>query len=303
MNKQLLVGLAALVIIGFLLFPNLFKKKTDNNQTGGGFSKKEITVSEDVCGAFPKEFVSATTGKTIIKTERFDTTGTHVCQYYTDENNFITLRLNALNVENQKKGLMVLGRTFTTNAKIKMEHFVVIQSNGLINEVVLVINSNLFIAVDRTSTKTASETEIVDFAAKVSERIQKGEAVAKEVSPTQVQQVPLPQGEDIVRNFINLISEGKISEAVNMLAPETISDDSHKQTWGVQFNAFKKISLKKIEPAGENMYKVTLDVEMKPESENNPIPFYGYDKGENIRWIGLKKVDNLWRITGFSTGP
>jgi hypothetical protein len=67
--------------------------------------------------------------------------------------------------------------------------------------------------------------------------------------------------------------------------------------------ALQKLIVKKIEPAGENFYKVTMDVEMKPESANAVMPFYGYDNGENIRWIGLIKVDNLWRITGLATGP
>ena len=120
---------------------------------------------------------------------------------------------------------------------------------------------------------------------------------------TEASTVPLPQEEDIVRNFINLISEGNISEAVNMLTPKTIADDSQKQAWGMQLAAFKKISLKKIEPAGNNLYRVTLDVEMKPESAQGPIPYYGYGNGENVRWIGLEKVDGYWKITGIATGP
>ena len=115
--------------------------------------------------------------------------------------------------------------------------------------------------------------------------------------------VPLPQQEDIVRNFLNLISEGKIPEAVEMLSPQAAGNDSQKQAWGVQFNAFKTLTLKKIEPAGDNNYQVTLEVEMKPEAANTPIPYYGYENGVNIRWIGLTKVDGLWKITGIATGP
>lgn len=131
-----------------------------------------------------------------------------------------------------------------------------------------------------------------------------GENVAAPTATPTVQvEVPLPQGEDIVRNFFALINEGKISDAVGMLTPINTRDDSKKQAWGVQLSAFKKVAVKSIEPAGENNYKVVLDVEMKPESEQGTIPFYGYEKGENIRWVGVEKVDTLWKVTGIATGP
>jgi len=116
--------------------------------------------------------------------------------------------------------------------------------------------------------------------------------------------VPLPNQEDIVRTFINLISEKRISEAISMMDPKAVGDDSQKQAWGVQFNSFATISLKAIEKNGADAFKVTLTVKMKPESEKGPIPYYGYDNGDNIRWIGLiKGSDNLWKITDFATSP
>jgi len=305
MNKNILFLVGGIIIVAGLVLLNPFKKNTTTTPTGiGSFFKKEITVSTDICGAFPKEFVEQATAKKIVKTEDFTLQELHTCKYFVDETDFVTLRYDSLSVENQKKGQQTLGRSITTNPKIKMEHFVVVQGDGLINEVVLVLNPNLLISVDRSSTKAANEEEIINFAVAVADRIQSGQAVAKPTTPpTQVPQVPQAQGEDVVRNFLSLISEGKISDAVNMMVPRAIADDSQKQAWGVQLNAFKKLELKKIEPAGDNMYQVTLDVEMKPEAAGGPIPFYGYENGENIRWIGLEKVDNVWKVTGFATGP
>ncbi len=306
MNKKILIAIGGLIVIGVIVLPNLFKRNSLNNSSvTGNVLKKEISIGTDICAEFPKEFIAAALGKEILKTEANNSQTTNVCQYYTDENNFVTIRLNNLSVENQKKGQTTLSRTITTNDQIKMEHFVVIQENGLINGVYLILNPNLFIAIDRTSGKAASETEIIAFAAKIAEKIQSGERVETEsqTTPSDQSDVSLPRQEDVVRNFFNLIGESKIPEAVNMLSPQAISDESQKQAWGVQFNAFKKVTVKKIEPAGENNYKVTLDVEMKPEAANAPIPFYGYEKGENIRWIGLTKVDGLWKITGIATGP
>jgi len=283
-------------------------QNTINESTGN----RELNIGNDVCAEFPKEFVSNALGKSIVKTTKNDSQTTHVCQYYVDDNNFVTLRLNGSSVENQKKGQIALGRTITTNDKIKMEHFVVMHEDGLINEVVLVINPNLFIAVDRTSTKAANETEIIDFAAKVSERIVQGEnIIVNQPVVTNKAIVPLPQEEDIVRSFFNIIDEGRASDAVLMLNPNNISDDSIKQAWGVQFNAFESIKIDKIEPSNQadwseskHIYRVSLNVKMKPEAANiQPIPNYGYDNGANIRWVEMEKVGNLWKINGIATGP
>lgn len=307
-NKPvILIGTAVItcIIIGIFLFNNK-KGTTQNNQTQTNnslFGKKEVKVGNDICGEFPKEWAASALGKPITKTTSLDTTGTHSCQYYTDENNFIILRLNNLSVENQKKGQTTLGRTIITNPKIKMEHFVVIQEDGLINGIYLIVNPNLFLTVDRNSAKAASQEEILNFAIKVSERIQNGENITGAPTSTTQAPVPLPQGEDIVKNFFTLIGEGKIEDAMGMMTPSAVANDSQKQAWAVQFNAFEKITVKKIEPVLENTYKVTLDVQMKPESANAPIPFYGYDNGENIRWVGLEKIDNFWKVTGIATGP
>jgi hypothetical protein len=305
MNKKIIMAIGGLIVVAAIALPNLFRKNSSDKSLKTDNTQKEISIDNNICTEFPKEFIATALGKNIIKTTAQNSQTTSVCQYFIDENNFVTLRLNNLNVEDQKKGQINLDRTISTNDQIKMEHFVVLQENGLINGIYLVLNPNLFIAVDRTSAKAASEEEIIAFAAKVAERIKSGEKaeIKLQPSPTNQPDVPLPQQEDIVRNFFNLINEDKITEAVDMLSPEVISDESQKQAWGVQFNAFKKLIVKKIEPAGESNYKVTLDVEMKPEAANTIIPFYGYENGDNIRWIGLVKVDNLWRITGIATGP
>jgi len=316
MNKKFFIGIG--IFIGILILIFLLNKKgskqnnTSSKLTNVLLGKKELGVGDDICGEFPKEWVVQVTGKTIIKTERFDMSGTHTCKYYVDENNFITLRQNSLNVENQKKGQQALGRTISTNDKIKIEHFVSVQGDGLINDIVLIINPNLFIAVDRSSTKAASEIEIIDFASKVADRIQKGENVAV-LMPTEKKEVivPLPQETDIARSFFNLINEHKPSDAVMMMTPINTKDDATKQAWAVQFNAFAKMEVKNIEPAmqsdwteGKHEYQVSLNVEMKPEAANVvPMPNYGWDNGENTRFIILEKINGKWMVSGIGTGP
>ena len=130
--------------------------------------------------------------------------------------------------------------------------------------------------------------------------------------PTQqISSVPLPTGEDIVRNFFQLIDEKKITEAVMSMSKINTENDSTKQAWGVQFNAFESIKLKSIEAydkpswtSDQQEYKVNLSVQMKPEATSGSIPNYGFDNGDNnIRWIIINKENNLWKVQGIGTGP
>ena len=136
-------------------------------------------------------------------------------------------------------------------------------------------------------------------------------------SPSETKQaVPLPTREDIIRTFFNLVNEKRISEAVEMMSTKMIPDDASKQGWGVQLNSFKSIKVEKVEPCKsepcsqnwveeeKEIYKVILLVEMRPEAAQAPIPYYGWDNGQNTRWLNLEKqADGLWQITSISTGP
>jgi hypothetical protein len=129
--------------------------------------------------------------------------------------------------------------------------------------------------------------------------------------PTESSSVPLPTGEDIVRNFFQLIDEGKASEAVMAMTKINTENDSTKQAWEAQFNAFESIKIISIEAYNkegwtdqEQEFKVNLIVQMKPEAANVVMPNYGFYNGEeNIRWISLIKENNLWKINGIATGP
>lgn len=145
-------------------------------------------------------------------------------------------------------------------------------------------------------------------------QIQEKPALVSQVSPTSINSpgniAPLPTEEDIIRTFFNLIDEDRPAEAISMMTPQLTGDDSTKQTWGVHFNAIDQISVNSIEPSmkeewtnGTHTYKVTLDVLMKPEAANAPIPNYGWENGPNVRWISIIKIDNLWKISSIATGP
>ncbi|MFA6532753.1 MAG: hypothetical protein WCT22_02020 [Patescibacteria group bacterium] len=310
MNKNLIFGIGIAVIIGLVIFFRGNTPQTKNPLT----LKKEIKVGTDVCGEFSKDWVQSTIKKTIIKTEKLETTGTNTCTYFIDDNNFITLRLNNLSFENQKTGQQALGRSIKTNNKISLDHFIAVQENNLINDIILEINPNLFLAVDRSSTKAASETEILDFAIKVAERIKNGEnqglVSVPSTEPTKSNGVPLPLDTDIINSFFSLIETKRPSDAVMMMASSIINNDSEKQAWAVQFNAINSLKVLSVEPSmkeewtdTKHSYKLTLDATMNPNSANEPIPYFGWENGQNIRWVTLVKEGKMWRIEGLATGP
>jgi len=123
------------------------------------------------------------------------------------------------------------------------------------------------------------------------------------------QSVPLPQETDVVRTFFNLIQERRISEAVIMMNESIIKDDSQKQAWGVQFNAINSVRLLEITPSlpdewqnNKHTYKVVLDMTMDPASANAVIPYYGFNDGQNTRWVEIEKFGDKWKINSLATG-
>lgn len=129
---------------------------------------------------------------------------------------------------------------------------------------------------------------------------------------SQEENVPLPQDEDIIRTFVNLVEEGKANEAARMMKISENSPDqanSELQTWAVQFANILSFKLLKLEKSNENewtsqnhIYKAFLDVKMDPRSAEAPIPYYGWQDGENTRWFILEKVGNVWKIAAIATG-
>jgi hypothetical protein len=149
---------------------------------GGGGANLVIT---DMCKEIPAEWVSQAIGKAIVKSEAGPGQADY-CQYYTEWSEdyykipggtnmpggpFVALNYENLSVENQKQGNEYLGRKIETNDKIKMEHFLSVQEDGLINSIYLVIDPSHFVSVDRSSGKVLSEEETVDFAVKVAEKL------------------------------------------------------------------------------------------------------------------------------------
>jgi hypothetical protein len=310
------ISIIAFFLIGFLIFKNL----------KDGVVSKGIAVGEDICAEFPKEFVESALGKPIIEIKKFDMKGTHVCNYFIEKTAFVSIKAENLNVERQKQGNVYLGKTLKTDTRIKMNHFIT-EEKGEINTIYLILSPDKFVALDRNSTKPTDNEGIIKLALFVETRLNKREnqksgtsnsqSILENTNPeseptkTTAGKIKVdPEEETTIQTFFQKINDQKASEAVLMMTPENTNNDSTKQAWGAQFNAFKTVSLKTIEQSmpeswiGEtHSYKIALNVEMKPEAANNPIPFYGYEQGKNIRWIQITKINGVWKIASIATGP
>ena len=111
--------------------------------------------------------------------------------------------------------------------------------------------------------------------------------------------VPLPRPEDVINSFANLINEGRISDAVGIIKT---ANDTEKQTWGVALNNFANFEIKNIK-GGADVYEVDINVTLKEDLQDLPIPNYGWVNGVNKRWFTLVKDGNTYKITGIGTGP
>jgi len=123
---------------------------------------------------------------------------------------------------------------------------------------------------------------------------------------------PKPSGEDVLRLFFNLIKQHKTAAAVDMLHPGTIRSPGSKADWKKTFDSIKTVKGVKITPwnqsgwtADEESYQVELKLLTNPDDPNNPppIPHNGWEDGANTRWTSVKKAGDVWKVTGFATGP
>jgi hypothetical protein len=96
-----------------------------------------------------------------------------------------------------------------------------------------------------------------------------------------------------------------------MLDPNIRSSQEVSDQWKAQLSAFESVKPTEVVPWDQaswtkikETYKVTLDTTMTDASKNEVIPYYGFEKGINVRWVTIVKgEDKLWRISGIGTGP
>lgn len=145
--------------------------------------------------------------------------------------------------------------------------------------------------------------------------------ILKSVLPTgdqikETSSVPLPSKTDetlinlnqneTIGKFFSLINDGNIEEILPFLHSKIIPDNEAKNNWLKQFSVLKSITVNSITKlnADEEIYRVQLTIDdLAPNATDAAIPNYGWNKGENVRWISLEKENDLWKISQIATGP
>jgi len=300
MNKKIIAIFGALALLA-TAGAGCGNKTLNNNesQTSNG-----ATVITDMCSQISAEFVGGAIGKPIVKTESGPGQMDY-CEYFTTWSedyykipsgnmpggDFVSLNYENLNVEKQKRGLEYLDRKLETNDKIKMEHFLAIQEDGLINTIDLVLDPDHFVSVNRSSGKVLSEEEVVNFAAKVAEMLKKGVEPPKQAE-SQI---------DRAKEFFSLLADKKIDEAIAMMD----ANDGTKDMWKTNFKTINSLSIRGANPvfleewtSVRQVFKIDLMVSVTPEGEG-----YGWNQGQNSRWITLEKNGETWQVHELANNP
>jgi len=320
---------------------NQLQNQTQNtSQTSSPTSQQESAISSyeqffgevPVCQLFPKEKIEELTGKQFLEikpgqnqTQRYTE---YYCEYRQEKLPYsvehgnppqspknISIAFVSGNIDSLKEVYKLNKEKIEEDKDVPFSHHLVYNENGKFLRLEAFLSPNVELIIN-TWWSTLSQDEalkfVKDFAKYLKDFIQK-KGQTSSLSPTPKLEkevgdsVPLPSDEDIIRNFFSFFGTQDAYKAALMMKT---TDDSERQSWAVQFAAFNYLQVLKIEKANENQwtnnkhfYKVTLDVVMKPESADAPIPYYGYQNGENIRWLTLEKVGDIWKIAEIATGP
>ena len=294
----------------------------------------KLDPSKAVCDQIPSSAIEGILGEKVERIESFFEEPISICQYYFAGNDFLSLSSGHLSYEEQKKNTEILGKELKTNPKITAEHFIVMEKSGYVGEIVLKITDDYFLAIDFFSLrsmhfrKVTSEAVAVDFTASLVNYLQTGRINKININFSETESssgaiedqnfiqedsggAPLPEDEEFINSFYNLIDQGKAEEAVVMLSSQNTGSEGTKRMWQEQFEAMESVKVVSVEPVMKNSwtdqrreYKVVLDVLMDKSSKDAPIPYYGYNnQGEDTRFLHLIKEGDKWFIETIGTGP
>ena len=291
---------------------------------------KKGDVGDNICAQFDADFTYSAIGKPIAYMNASPSGDIAYCQYFTDYKDdfykvggttqpggpWIAINAVDLSVERQKRAAEVLGWTVQTDERIKMEHFMSVQEDGVINKIDLVINPDRYVSLNRSSAAVITNEELIIWTSLVAEKIQgrlsldiKENPLGNEVRPfggllsAEPEEAP-EVGESqqaVAQDFLNFLSEMKWDEAVAMMDANAAT----KAMWKTNFETIKSLEVKKIETVyteewtdSRQVFKATLDVSVTGQGEQ-----YGWNNGENFRWISLQKNSGAWQIHELANNP
>jgi len=310
-NKLILALVAGVAVVGIgagVYFGTLNKTDdTDNKSQAKTQKNVMLNFESPLCDQVLSSTVSNEIGKAVTSADKMSNSAetSNACQYNVGDAQFVTIHLNRQNYASYKQNQQAAGNTITTNNKIEYEHYIATQADGVIKNIVIRISDDVTLLVD-CSLGAISEDAMINLAARLVGIISGNASTSVTNSTTSTKS----DDEELIASFFGHIDDGEASDAVNLMSSSNTGDDSTKQAWGVQFSDISSVKVVSTTKNQENdwadgsrQYKVVLDMAMDPDSANGPIPYYGYENGQNTRFINLVKEDGSWKIDGIATGP
>jgi hypothetical protein len=306
------IGIVAVAIIFYITSGNNTGIKGTNIVQNKN-NALTVDFNTQVCDQIPKNIVERALGKAIIETKPTSGNITNVCDYFTNKENHITIRLNKLNYENQESGQSGMKDIkIETDLSIGAEHFIVIptQQQTIVN-ILIKVNDNLLLTVENGLSTEYSKKQIIAVASDVVKYLISNSSDLdnlnesnnnEESAKDQGNQSDNQSQQELVNDFFTKLAKHEIQDALALMD----ANDNTKQAWGVNFNTIKKLTVKKIEETfkeewSENRqsFKIELNVEIKPEGEQ-----MGWQNGTNFRWVSLEKnSDGKWLIHELANNP
>jgi len=134
-------------------------------------NSQSYSITDDICGQFSPKLISQILGVPIIKTEKSLVSNVHSCSYYTNDKDYLTLKLNTIDIQDQIKFHQQSKRKIDSNDKIPLKNFFVYKSNNDIHSFYLVLKDNKFISFQKSIDNPLNNDQINGFASKLGEVI------------------------------------------------------------------------------------------------------------------------------------
>ncbi len=171
-----------LVLFGGIFFYQKISSSKDTVPTLPQILSKEIKLypNKAVCDQIPAAVVGDILGEKVMRTEGFLEEPISICRYFFEGNDFLSLSTGHLSYDEQKQNRQKLGREIKTNPKIPIEHFIGMEKNGAVGDIILKISDDYFLAIEFFSLKSmhfrkvTSEETAVDFTANLVNYLQTG---------------------------------------------------------------------------------------------------------------------------------
>jgi hypothetical protein len=133
-------------------------------------SEKILGLKDGKCSKIPENLIFSTIGLKVIRKEFTDNENISECKFYISEDGIISLNFETnKNAETQKNSLLLLNDTIASDAAIKMDHFVAMKNDSLVQGVYLVFGPEEYISVSQNIPAQIDKDKFLNLAEKVAQ--------------------------------------------------------------------------------------------------------------------------------------